>query len=213
MIYPLVRDLAAAGAPIRVPVAVTCRVLNIARQPYYRWIACPVTDAEWDEALLTNAIFDAHREDPEFRYRLIVDEVRDAGFDVAERTVWKICSQNCWWSSFSKKRSKNGKKAGPPVHDDLLAVVDKHGVTRHEFAAEGPDQLWLTDITEHPTAWIPAVVATPTGGVDRCQVRSTPKSTRTTSSSWSTGVAPSGLRLRPLGFTRVRPTPGCAMPV
>ena len=33
MMYPLVRELAAAGAPVRVPVAVTCRVLKIARQP------------------------------------------------------------------------------------------------------------------------------------------------------------------------------------
>lgn len=38
MMYPLVRELAATDAPIRVPVAVTCRVLNIARQPYYRWL-------------------------------------------------------------------------------------------------------------------------------------------------------------------------------
>jgi len=36
MIHPLVRELAAIGAPIRVPVAVTCRVLKIARQPFYR---------------------------------------------------------------------------------------------------------------------------------------------------------------------------------
>ncbi|RDI23298.1 hypothetical protein DEU38_112162, partial [Rhodococcus sp. AG1013] len=32
---PLVRELAADG----IPVAVTCRVLGIARQPYYRWLA------------------------------------------------------------------------------------------------------------------------------------------------------------------------------
>ena len=32
--YPLVRELAADG----IPVAVTCRVLKIARQPYYRWL-------------------------------------------------------------------------------------------------------------------------------------------------------------------------------
>ncbi|MGD7705033.1 IS3 family transposase, partial [Microlunatus sp. Y2014] len=44
------------------------------------------------------------------------------------------------------------KKPGPPVHDDLCAVVDKHGVTRHEFQTEGPNELWLTDITEHWTA-------------------------------------------------------------
>lgn len=30
MIYPLVRELAATGAPIRVPVAVTCRVFDSA---------------------------------------------------------------------------------------------------------------------------------------------------------------------------------------
>ena len=34
MIYPLVRELAADG----IPVAVTCRVLKIARRPYYRWL-------------------------------------------------------------------------------------------------------------------------------------------------------------------------------
>lgn len=35
MMYPLVRELAADG----VPVTVTCRVLGIARQPFYRWCA------------------------------------------------------------------------------------------------------------------------------------------------------------------------------
>ena len=29
-----------------IPVAVTCRVLEIARQPHYRWLARPVGDAE-----------------------------------------------------------------------------------------------------------------------------------------------------------------------
>jgi hypothetical protein len=35
------------------------------------------------------------------------------------------------------------------VHDDLCAVADEHGRTRHVFAADAPNQLWLTDITEH----------------------------------------------------------------
>ena len=46
-IYPLVRELAADG----IPVAVTCRVLKLARQPYYRWLAHPVTDAELERGL------------------------------------------------------------------------------------------------------------------------------------------------------------------
>jgi hypothetical protein len=60
--YPLVRELAADG----IPVTVTCRVLKIARQPYYRWLANPITDTELDDAYLANAVFDAHRDDPEF---------------------------------------------------------------------------------------------------------------------------------------------------
>jgi putative transposase len=83
MMYPLVRDLAGDG----IPVTVTCRVLKIARQPYYRWLDCPVSDAELDEAWLTNAIFDAHRDDPEFGYRFLADEVRAAGFEVSDRVV------------------------------------------------------------------------------------------------------------------------------
>ena len=48
------RELAAAGAPIRVPVAVACRVLKLHRQHYYAWLASPVTDAEYQEAYLAN---------------------------------------------------------------------------------------------------------------------------------------------------------------
>jgi hypothetical protein len=56
MRYPLVRELAGDG----IPVTVTCRVLEIARQPYYRWLAQPVTDVEWVQAHRANALFDDH---------------------------------------------------------------------------------------------------------------------------------------------------------
>ena len=147
MMYPLVRELAADG----VPVTVTCRVLKIARQPYYRWLACPVTDAELVEAYRANALFDAHGEDPEFGYRFLIDEAADAGEAMCERTAWRICSTNGWWSAFGKPKKGKGGRPGPPVHDDLCAVVDKHGVTRHAFSAEEPNQLWVGDITEHWT--------------------------------------------------------------
>jgi len=125
-----------------VPVAVACRVLKLHRQHYYAWLAEPVTAAELDEAYLANAIFDAHREDPEFGYRFLADEVRDAGFSAAERTVWRICSDNGWWSAFGKKKSRKRGPAAAPAHDDLV---------RRDFTAPGPNQLWLTDLTEHRT--------------------------------------------------------------
>jgi putative transposase len=152
MMYPLVRELAANDAPLGVPVAVTCRVLGLARQPYYRWLAQPITDAEYEQAYRANALFDAHIDDPEFGYRFLVDEARDAGMSMADRTAWKICSENGWWSAFGKKKAcGKTKKPGPPVHDDLCAVVDDKGRVRHEFVADAPNQLWLADITEHWT--------------------------------------------------------------
>jgi hypothetical protein len=69
-------------------------VLRIARQPYYRWLAGPVTDAEWAAAVRATAIFDAHRDDPEFGYRFLADQARGAGQVMAERTAWRICSNN-----------------------------------------------------------------------------------------------------------------------
>lgn len=131
-------ELAADG----IPVAVTCRVLKIARQPYYRWLDQPVTDADWTKAHRANALFDAHVDDPEFGHRLLADEARDAGEAMADRTAWRICSEAGWWSAFGKKRGRIGKKPGPPAHDDLV---------ERAFTADGPNRLWLTDITEHRT--------------------------------------------------------------
>ncbi|WP_157571015.1 IS3 family transposase [Nocardioides insulae] len=148
MMYPLVRELAGDG----IPVAVTCRVLKIARQPYYRWLQRPVTAAELEQAYRANALFDAHKDDPEFGYRFLVDEARDAGEPMADRTAWRICSQLGWWSAFGKPKKGKAKKPGPPVHDDLCAVVDEKGRIRHEFTAEAPNELWLTYITEHRTS-------------------------------------------------------------
>ncbi len=133
------KELAADG----IPVAVTCRVLDLARQPYYRWLAAPVTEAELAEAYRANALFDAHRDDPEFGYRFLADEAESAGEPMAERTAWRICSANRWWSVFGKRRRGKAGRPGPPVHDDLV---------QRNFTADAPNTLWLTDITEHRTS-------------------------------------------------------------
>lgn len=31
----------------------------------------------------------------------------------------------------------------------MCAMVDEHGVIRHEFTADAPNELWLTDIERH----------------------------------------------------------------
>jgi len=100
-----------------------------------------VTDAEWAAAHRAHALLFAHEDDPEFGYRLLADEARDAGQQMCDRTAWRVWSEHGWWSVFGTKRGKNGRP-GPPAHDDLV---------KRQFTAPGPNQVWLTDITEQWT--------------------------------------------------------------
>ncbi len=140
MSYPLVHDLAAEGIPVRL----TCGVLGHSRQAYYAWLTDPVSQRDLDDTYLTDASIDAHGEDPEFGYRLLSDELGRAGHLAGERRVWRLCSQQKLWSATVRKgRRGTGKLPGPAVHDDLV---------QRDFTAPAPDQVWVTDITEHPTA-------------------------------------------------------------
>jgi putative transposase len=138
MLYPLVQDL----ADDKIPVAVTCRVLGFSKQAFYKWCANPISQRDWDDAHLINAAIDIHHDDPEFGYRFIADELADQGVRASRNRVNRLCTAQRLWSVHSRKRGLN-RKPGPPVHDDLVL---------RDFTAKAANQLWLTDITEHPTA-------------------------------------------------------------
>ena len=53
----------------------------------------------------------------------------------------RLCREHRIVSVISCRRG-NALKPGPAVHDDLV---------RRDFTAAGPNELWLTDITEHRT--------------------------------------------------------------
>lgn len=147
MMHPLVLDLAADG----IPVAVTRRVLGFSKQAFYQWRAHPVHQRDWDDAHLVNAAMTIHHDDPEFGYRFIADELPDRGITASRNRVNRppdfVCTQQRLWSVHAKKRGLT-HKPGPPVYGDLV---------ERRFTADQLNQLWLTgmwltDITEHPTA-------------------------------------------------------------
>ena len=138
MMYPLLCELAADG----IPVAVTCRLLELSHQPYCCWLNHPVTASQIEQAYRANALHDAHQNDPEFGYRLLRDEAEAAGEPRDIRTAWKLCHEKQWHDAFGAKRGKNGRRPGPPVHDDHV---------RGQFTDQAPNPSWLADITEHPT--------------------------------------------------------------
>ena len=140
MIYPLVLELADDG----VPVTVTCGVLGFSPQAFYKWRSQPVCDRDLDDARLVNRIVDVHADDPEFGYRFITDELQAAGETVSENRVHRLCRDHRIYSTTIRKgRTGSGKRPGPAVHDDLV---------QRDFTATNIDEVWLTDITEHPTS-------------------------------------------------------------
>jgi putative transposase len=139
MRYPLVQELAAEGFPVRL----TCGVLGFSTQAFYKWAADPICGRDLDDAHLTNAIVDIHADDPEFGYRFIADELEREGHQVGEGRVHRLCREHRIWSTTTKKGRRTTKTPGPAVHDDLV---------QRDFSAPGPDLVWLTDITEHPTS-------------------------------------------------------------
>ena len=102
MTYPLVAELAEAG----IPVTVSCRVLKLARQPYYRWRNDPIRDADVLRAHRINALHD----DPTFGYRYLADEARRAGRRMSRRTAWKLCSQAGILSSAQRRRRGKARR-------------------------------------------------------------------------------------------------------
>lgn len=140
--FPLVREMAAAGARVRVPVAVACRVLGFSEQAYYQWLASPRSTREIEEEHLIGVLHELHEEDPEGGYRVLADDLHDLGYQISERRVWRLC-KIAGIQSVITKRKRRYQQAGAPVGDDLV---------ERDFTAEYLDEKWLTDITEHWTS-------------------------------------------------------------
>lgn len=135
MMYPLVADLAVDG----VRVSTSCRVLGFTPQAFYEWRKQPWSDRDRSDAELVNVMLDIHHDDPEFDYRFIADELERTGHGASENRVQWLCQEHRIWSTTTKKRCLS-RKAGPPVHDDL---IDRN------FTADHPNERWVGDITEH----------------------------------------------------------------
>lgn len=114
-----------------------------------------MTERDWADAHLGNAAVDIHVGDPVFGYRSSPTNARGtasrrakAGSSVCAASVHGIRS------AFWKKRSLNRK----PGHDDRV---------ERAFTAAAPNELWLTDITGHPTSEGKLCLSAARSAVDR----------------------------------------------
>lgn len=120
---------------------IAARVLKFSRQEFYKWAKDKVSSRQREEAEICEVIRQIHNDDPEFGYRFIADELAGRGYQLSERRVWRLCHTIGLASVISRRKART-RKAGAPVHDDLLQ--------RH-FHADELNVAWVTDITEYWT--------------------------------------------------------------
>lgn len=129
----------------RVPVAFTCLVLGLSVSWFYKWRARQPTKTQQRRAKVDAAVaaeFERHR-GLHGSPRLYVD-LRDMGWTVTEKTVADSMRRQGLVARKIKRRNgltRQDKTA--PTFPDLL---------RRDFTATRPNQRWVGDITEIPTA-------------------------------------------------------------
>jgi putative transposase len=146
MIFPVVDRLAADGLPI----AVSCRLLKVSTSGFHDWKRRPPSARAQADAELTALIVEAHTlsrgtyGSPRVHAELTIGMGVACGRKRVERLM-----RNAGLQGISRRRRRGCTKRNPfdAPADDL---VDR------QVAVDGPDQLWVADITQHRTdeGWV-----------------------------------------------------------
>jgi putative transposase len=140
MIYTFI-----AGRCSDLPVATCCRVMKVSTSGFYAWAARPVSDRDWADAILTNTIVDIHRMSrrsygsPRVHAELRLGE----GIRCSRKRVERLMRQ-AGVAGIYRRRGRGCTRRDP-------AAVPNDDLVGRQFDPDGPDRLWVMDVTEHRT--------------------------------------------------------------
>ncbi len=120
-----------------------CRVLKTSRSGYYDWAARPESARETENRQLVKMIREIH-EESRFSYgspRVTAELRLGLGLAVNRKRVERLMREHGIQGIYRRKGRKN-----------LVNAATAEDLVKRQFAVDAPDVLWLTDITEHPTA-------------------------------------------------------------
>jgi putative transposase len=117
-----------------------CRVPRVHFSGFYAWLKEPLSQRAKDDARQTELIRRAWSESGKvYGYRKLADDLRDQGEQVSENRVARPASLAGIAAQIGYRR-RPGRYGGKP------AVVASNTRDR-QFDVDGPDQVWVTDIT------------------------------------------------------------------
>ena len=130
------------------PVAAVCRVMKVSTSGFYGWQTAQLVPCarRLEDQALTAKIVEVHRQSrgtygsPRVHAELRLGEDIRIGRKRVERLM-----RNAGLEGVYRRRRRGCTKRNPAAEpsDDLV---------NRRFSASGPDRLWVSDITEHPTA-------------------------------------------------------------
>lgn len=123
-----------------------CRLLKVSRSGYYEWKDRPASTREQENELLLKHIEQIHAHPKMRSYgspRVHAELTLGLGLHVNEKRVARLMRQAGIQGLYRRRR--RGCTVRDPHAEPAIDLVNRH------FAAHAPNQLWLTDITEHPT--------------------------------------------------------------
>ncbi|MGP5608455.1 IS3 family transposase [Arthrobacter rhombi] len=136
--HPVIDRLVDAGAPVHT----CCRLLGVSRQGYYRYRQRPTSATELRRRWLTGLIREIHiASRGTYGYRRIHAELT-IGMNIpcSSRLVWVLMT-----------RAGIGGLPGPARIKRLKGVATADDLVNRKFHRLALNELWVTDITEHPT--------------------------------------------------------------
>lgn len=122
-----------------------CRLLGVSRSGFYAWRNKPLSLRDQENELLLKHIRQIHADSrgTDGSPRVTAELAMGLGLTINEKRVARLMRQagirGLYW------RRRRGCTVRDPDAEPAADLVNR------QFVATGPNQLWVTDITEHPT--------------------------------------------------------------
>jgi putative transposase len=122
------------------PVSMICRMLEVSTSGYYAWLKRPPSKRSREDAFLIEKICHYHRiSDGTYGAPRILLDLQEEGVNVGQKRVARLMRQAGLQGVTRRKTTwTTRREPGAEPAPDLV---------QRDFKAEGPDQLWVADIT------------------------------------------------------------------
>lgn len=138
-LYPIVEALGAEGHGLKG----SCRLLGVSASGFFYWRARPLTARAVRRAWLADVVAEIWvRSRRTYGWRRVQAELAEVyGHRASRNLVLSVMREQHICGLPRRKSRKSGRSPDGPAAD----------LVNREFDRDGPNQLWMTDITEHPT--------------------------------------------------------------